>query len=168
MSGYTENAIVHHGVLREGLAFLPKPCPTDTLVRRVREILDARPRKGLCGSRILVVDDSEDERLLQARVLSKAGCVVLEAAGGKEALAVLECDAVDAVITDVNMPLMDGFALTEAIRHSPCLQALPVIILSGAHTEDEQARSRAVGATACLNKGTTDQQGLLDVLAEIL
>jgi CheY-like chemotaxis protein len=168
MSGYAENAIVHHGILESGLTFLPKPCPTDLLVRKVREILDARPRKDLRGSRILVVDDSEDERILQVRLLSKAGCVVLEASGGREALDVLEREAVDAVVTDVNMPGMGGFALTEAIRRSPRLRALPVIILSGAYTEDEQARSRVVGATACLNKGTTDQQGLLDILAQAL
>jgi len=168
MSGYTENAIVHHGVLQAGLAFILKPCPTDVLVRKVREILDARPRKDLRGSRILVVDDSEDERILQARVLSTAGCVVLEAAGGAEALELLEREAVDAVITDVNMPGMDGFTLTEAIRCSARLWTLPVIILSGACTEDEQARSRAVGATACLNKGVTDQQGLLEILGKVL
>ncbi|HXQ24211.1 MAG TPA: response regulator, partial [Candidatus Acidoferrales bacterium] len=168
MSGYTENAIVHNGVLQAGLAFILKPCPADVLVRKVREILDARPRKDLRGSRILVVDDSEDERILQARVLSTAGCVVLEATGGAEALELLEREAVDAVITDVNMPGMDGFTLTEAIRCSARLWTLPVIILSGACTEDEQARSRAVGATACLNKGVTDQQGLLEILGKVL
>jgi CheY-like chemotaxis protein len=48
------------------------------------------------------------------------------------------------------------------------LRALPVIIFSDAYTEEEQTRSRAVGATAYLNKGTTDQQGLLDILAMVL
>ena len=167
VSGYTENAISHHGVLDAGLAFVPKPCPTNLLVRKVREILDARP-PDVRGRRVLVVDDSEDERILQGRVLSKAGYVVLEASSGTEALEVLEREAVDAVITDVNMPGMDGFALTEAIRRSPRLRTLPVIILSGACTEDEQARSRAVGATACLNKGATDQQGLLDIVGKVL
>jgi PleD family two-component response regulator len=72
-----------------------------TLVRKVREILDARPRTAVRGSRILVVDDSEDRRILQARVLAKAGCVVLEAADGKAVLGVLEREAVDTVVTDV-------------------------------------------------------------------
>ena len=51
MSGYAEDAIAHHGVLDTGLTFLPKPCPTDELVRTVREILDARPRSEVQGSR---------------------------------------------------------------------------------------------------------------------
>ena len=51
MSGYAENAIAHHGVLEAGLAFLPKPCPTNLLVRTVRERLDARPRREVQGGR---------------------------------------------------------------------------------------------------------------------
>jgi two-component system cell cycle sensor histidine kinase/response regulator CckA len=51
MSGYAEDAIARHGVLDAGLTFLPKPCPTDELVRTVRERLDARPRSAVQGSR---------------------------------------------------------------------------------------------------------------------
>ncbi|MFN8644288.1 MAG: response regulator [Candidatus Binatia bacterium] len=168
MSGYAEDAVTRHGALTLGLAFLPKPCSTDLLVRKVREILDAPPRESLRGRRVLVVDDSEDERLLEARVISKAGGVAIGASGGAEALAVLEREAVDAVVTDVNMPSMDGFALTAAIRRSPPWQRLPVIILSGLYTEDEEARARAVGATACVSKGATDRQALLDILVEVI
>jgi CheY-like chemotaxis protein len=168
MSGYTDDAIVHHGILEAGREFLSKPCPTDVLLRKVRAVLDARLPGAVRTGRILVVDDWDDERILEARLLMKAGYAVLEARSGKEALAVLEKESVDAVITDVNMPSMDGFALTEAIRRTPRLQVLPVIILSGAYTEDEQAHSRAAGATACLDKGTTDQQGLLDILGKVL
>jgi two-component system cell cycle sensor histidine kinase/response regulator CckA len=168
MSGYAEDAIARHGVLAAELAFIPKPCPTNLLLRRAREILDARPPTDVRGHRVLVVDDSEDERILQVRVLAKAGCVVLDAGSGIDALDVLEREAVDAVVTDVNMPAMDGFALTEAIRRSPRLRALPVIIFSGAYTEEEQARSRAVGATVYLSKGATDQHDLLDILGKVL
>jgi CheY-like chemotaxis protein len=93
---------------------------------------------------------------------------VLEASSGTEGLEVLEREAVDAVVTDVNMSNMDGFAFTEAIRRIPRLRMMPIIVLSGAYTEEEQARGRAVGATACLNKGAADRQALLEMLAKAL
>ena len=78
---------------------------------------------------------------------------------------VLERESVDAVLTDVNMPSMDGFALTEAIRRTPRLQHLPVIVLSGAGANEDAARSSTAGANACLNKGTTNPDEILDLLA---
>jgi len=165
MSGYTQDAIVHHGVLAAELNFLPKPCPTGLLLRRVREVLDGHAAGGPRVRRVLLVDDSEDERILQGRLLAKVGCEVLHAGNGVEALAVLEREAVDAVITDVNMPTMNGFALTEAIRRSPRLRGLPVIILSGSSTDEDHARSLGAGATVCLNKGTATPQEILNCLA---
>ncbi|MBI5505918.1 MAG: response regulator [Deltaproteobacteria bacterium] len=164
MSGYADDAIVRHGLLEPGSEFVPKPCPTDVLLRKVRELLETRRSRERAG-RVLIVDDSRDERVLEARLLSRAGYQVIEAASGEEALALLERETVDAVITDVNMTGMDGFGLTDAIRRSTRWQRLPVIILTGACTQDELERSRAAGATACLDKGRTDQQRLLDVLA---
>jgi len=173
MSGYADEAVIRHGLSGSGHAFVPKPCPADLLLHKLREVLDvpevadAAPRHAKRTGRILVVDDSRDELTLEARLLSKAGYEVVEAASGEEALAVLEKETVDAVLTDVNMPGLDGFGLTEAIRCSPRWRHLPVVILTGACTPEEQQRSRSAGATACLDKGATDQQRLLAILADL-
>ena len=168
MSGYTEDAIVHHGGLGTDVAFLPKPCPTEVLLRRVREVLDGRARGRLRGRRLLVVDDCEADRVLQARLAARAGLEVLQAASGPEALALLAREPVDAVLTDLNMPGMDGLALTEAIRRCAPCQALPVVVLSGAVTPEQEEHSRACGASACVDKGTLDQERLRAVLTAVL
>jgi|GEM_PF-1100941 len=167
-SGYASDDILsHHGVLEGGHVLLTKPCPTDVMLRAVREVLDSQSGGAFRTGRVLVVDDSRDERVIEARLLSKAGFTVLEADSGPEALALLERETVDAVITDVNMTGMDGFVLTGAIRSMPRCLTLPVIVLTGACTDEEVEHSRAVGATACLDKGITGQQGLLAALANL-
>jgi len=167
MSGYTDEAIVQHGVLRDGVTFLHKPCPTDLVLQRVREVLDAARRENQRGRRILIVDDSEADRVLQARMVARSGFEPLQAATGSEALALLEREEIDAVITDVNMPGMSGFDLTEAIRNSPRLRDLPVVILSGSVTHEEEVRGIAAAASAYLDKSTVDQPRLLEVLSAL-
>lgn len=169
ISGYAEDAVVNHGVLAEGLEFLSKPCPTDVVLRRVREILDTRgPAVGLSGRRILIVDDSVDDRTLLGHVLGRVGCEVLHAGEGGEALRILERETVDAVLTDINMPAMDGLELVRAIRARPNGSDLPVIVLSGAGDYSDEERSHAAGATACVSKGIAKPKELLDLLASTL
>jgi len=101
--------------------------------------------------RILIVDDSRTSRLKLSRLLKSEGHAVTEAAGGREGLDLLFAEPFDLVLLDLEMPDMDGFQTLRAIKETPELRHLPVIIVSG--TEDgNPARCLDLGATAYLVK----------------
>jgi two-component system chemotaxis sensor kinase CheA len=118
--------------------------------------------------RILVVDDALTIRELQRSILERAGYEVVTAAGGQEALELLAEEPADLVLTDVEMPGMDGFVLTEIIRGSPRHGALPVLILTSRTDEDDRRRGLEAGADAYLVKATFDEHALLTAIAGLL
>jgi PAS domain S-box-containing protein len=87
--------------------------------------------------KILLVDDVEDNRSLWERVLTKAGFEVLLAANGEEALEQLQSGSIDMVISDVLMPVMDGFRLCAAMKRNERLKSLPFVFLTGTYTAEE-------------------------------
>ncbi|MCG8422913.1 MAG: hybrid sensor histidine kinase/response regulator [Proteobacteria bacterium] len=119
--------------------------------------------------RILVADDSVTSRTLEKTILENAGYEVLTASDGMAAWEALQRDGeVDAVIADVEMPRMDGFALTEAVRASATLRQLPVILLTSLDREHDRERGVEMGANAYLVKSVFDQSELLEVIRRIL
>jgi two-component system chemotaxis sensor kinase CheA len=118
--------------------------------------------------RILVVDDSVTTRSLGKSILEAAGFEVVVATDGQEALRVLEERGADLVLSDVEMPRMDGLALTEAIRASRRFERLPVILLTGLGSERDKARGLEVGADAYLVKSAFDTDQLLETIAQLL
>lgn len=107
--------------------------------------LQARPR------RVLVADDARVVRVKLQRLLAAQGWQVIEAADGEEALRALGTHAPDLLITDVDMPGLDGFALTRALRAQAATAQLPVVMITAA---DDQHREEAVraGVTVLLGK----------------
>ncbi|MDP3420667.1 MAG: response regulator, partial [Thiobacillus sp.] len=79
---------------------------------------------------IVVIDDDEAIRTLIAAALRFEGYEVMEAQDGAEGLAVVRDHRPDLVVSDVNMPVMDGFAMCQALRSEPAIQATPVILLT--------------------------------------
>ncbi|MEW5847813.1 MAG: response regulator [Myxococcota bacterium] len=126
---------------------------------------DERPAAKL---RLLVVDDSVTTRSLEKSILEAAGYEVLTAADGAEAWRLLQERGADLVVADVEMPHMDGFALTEAIRSSKRFRKLPVILVTALETERGKARGLEVGADAYLLKSTFDQKQLIEVITSLL
>lgn len=123
----------------------------------------AAPRK-----RLLVADDSVTTRTLIASILTGAGYDVAPAADGMAAWQLLQESGADLVITDVAMPRMDGFALTEAVRKSTRFRELPVVLVTSRETDEDKARGAAAGATAYLLKSRFDQRALLETIAQLL
>jgi DNA-binding response OmpR family regulator len=95
---------------------------------------------------VLVVDDDEGERLLTEVSLTKAGCRVVQASDGKEALEAFAAERPDIVLLDVNMPVMDGFHACRELRRLPGGEHVPVLMVTG--HEDIQSINRAYEAVA--------------------
>jgi signal transduction histidine kinase/DNA-binding response OmpR family regulator/HPt (histidine-containing phosphotransfer) domain-containing protein len=95
-----------------------------------REEAQLDHRKVLAGARVLLVEDNAINQELAVDLLSRAGIVVSVAGNGEEALRKLAGERFDAVLMDCQMPVMDGFAATRALRQQPSLQELPVIAMT--------------------------------------
>jgi two-component system chemotaxis sensor kinase CheA len=139
---------------------------------RERPTADAHePRTTRSNARrgsILVVDDALTVRELQRSILERAGYEVRTADDGVDALAQLAERPVDLVLTDVEMPRMDGFALTEAIRAQPALSTVPVVILTSRASAEDRRRGLEAGADGYIVKSAFDESGLLDAVERLL
>lgn len=131
---------------------------------RAFEPREEQPRR----NRILVVDDSITTRSLEKSVLEAHGFDVVLAVDGVDGLAKLRESSIDAVITDLMMPRMDGFQLLENIRKDPRLRKTPVIVVSSMESREDQERGLALGANAFIVKRKFDQRELIRAVRRIL
>jgi signal transduction histidine kinase/CheY-like chemotaxis protein len=123
-SGYTENAIVHHGRLDEGVHLLSKPYQREDLARRVRSLLDAAKPV------VLIVEDEPLVRMAAIDMIEEAGFTVLQAADAKQALEHLKGKArIDVLFTDIGLPGMRGPEL--AVEAVKLREGLKVVFASG-------------------------------------
>ncbi|MCE3046420.1 response regulator [Legionella sp. 16cNR16C] len=118
--------------------------------------------------RVLIVDDSLTTRSLCTNALEAAGYETVSADNGQKAWQLLQNKSFDAVITDIVMPKMDGFKLTELIKKSEKLFHTPVIIVSLLHSEEDKRRGLDAGANAFLVKSEFDTHSLIDVMESLL
>lgn len=102
--------------------------------------------------KILTVDDSRTIRDMLRLALCAAGFDVVEAVDGVHGLEMLEQHGADVIITDINMPRMDGFGFIEAVRGSTPHRATPILVLTTESTPDKKARARNAGATGWIVK----------------
>jgi len=120
------------------------------------------------SQRILVVDDSITSRTLEQSVLAAAGYDVITAVDGLEGWRVVEHGGIALVVSDVEMPHLDGIALCERIRGSARSAALPVILVTSLDEPAQRARGLEAGADAYLTKFGFDQDTLLQTVRQLL
>ncbi|MFO7566814.1 MAG: response regulator [Enhygromyxa sp.] len=118
--------------------------------------------------RILVVDDSVTSRTLEKNILSSAGYEVLVAVDGMDAWNVLESETIDLVISDVEMPNMDGLTLARKIREVERHASLPIILVTSRGGPEDRLAGAEAGADAYVVKGAFDQDELLRAVARLL
>jgi two-component system chemotaxis sensor kinase CheA len=128
----------------------------------------AAPVEGPAQATVLVVDDALTVRELERSILERAGYKVVTAADGTEALARLGEVVPDLVLTDVEMPRLDGIGLTEAIRAQAGLANLPVVILTSRASEEDRRRGLEAGADSYVVKSAFDEAALLGVVERLL
>ncbi|WP_454856479.1 hybrid sensor histidine kinase/response regulator [Promicromonospora soli] len=123
---------------------------------------------GAARRSVLVVDDALVIRELQRGILERAGFEVRVATDGHHALRALAQERSDLVVTDIEMPTMDGFALTEAIRAHPALANTPVLIVSSRASTADQQRGMDVGADGYIIKSAFDEASLVTAVNRLL
>ena len=118
--------------------------------------------------RILVVDDSVNTSEIEKRILETYGYHVDVAYDGVDALEKLEHTAYDLIITDIEMPRMDGFTLTDQLRHTPKYMDIPIVIVTSLERETDRTHGLQVGASAYITKGNFEQRILIETVRSLL
>jgi two-component system chemotaxis sensor kinase CheA len=114
--------------------------------------------------RILIVDDSLNTREVERMILENAGYQVETAVNGVEGLAKLQQASFELVVTDIEMPEMDGWEFIRQMKHDEALNDIPLIIVSTRATEEDKRKSLNLGADAYIVKGEFDGQTLLQTI----
>ena len=124
-------------------------------------------RSVIMGKLILTADDSASMRQMVSFTLKGAGYDVLEAVDGKDGLEKAKAKEVDMVITDLNMPHMDGIQMIREIRALPKYKFIPIILLTTESQDEKKMQGKAAGATGWIVKPFKPEQ-LLAVIKKVL
>lgn len=114
---------------------------------------------------ILIVDDNQADRSRLEKILTNAGYFVSSADNGSQAITSAKSKKPDAIFMDVNMPEMDGFAATRALRDNAETKDIPVILISAKDQKADKAWGQMLGAKGYITKPYTDDQVLAQVRA---
>jgi two-component system, chemotaxis family, chemotaxis protein CheY len=119
------------------------------------------------GKTIMSVDDSVSVRQMVSFTLKEAGYDVVEAEDGKDALAKLKGSAVNMIITDLNMPNMDGIEFIKNVRADSALKFIPIVMLTTESQDSKKQEGKAAGATGWIVKPFKPDQ-LMTVVKKVL
>ena len=161
--------------LVDGAALLPSGDPIAVLApqallgrepagRRSVGALSAPPRE---RTRLLLVDDSRVTREMERRILEDAGFQVEVAADGDEALRRLSVEPFDCLVTDIEMPNLDGFELTAQLRQIERFARLPIVVVSTREGSEDRLRGLRSGADAYLTKQSLVAADLVETVRRL-
>jgi two-component system chemotaxis sensor kinase CheA len=160
------------GLLGDGeLALILRP---GDLLRALREAPPAAAEPATLSAEhaqaaaILVVDDSITTRTMEKSLFEAAGYRVQTATDGAEAWAALKSEPFDLVVSDVDMPRLNGFELTARIRADSRLASLPVVLVTALESREDKERGIEVGANAYVIKSGFDQSKLLEIIRRLV
>lgn len=160
------------GIVATGRNELVSVLHAPVLLEQARQVrMAVRPQDDLAPPsrpRILVVDDSLNTREIEKDVLEAQGYHVTLAEDGRDGLNKARNGDFDAILTDVEMPNMDGFTLTSLLREDERYRTVPIIIITSRQKEEDRRRGIQVGADAYIVKGDFDQGHLIEILNSIL
>jgi two-component system chemotaxis response regulator CheY len=117
--------------------------------------------------KVMIVDDSVSMRQMVGYTLRRGGFEVIEAEHGQDALNKLQCSTVDLIITDLNMPVMDGITLIQNVRKHPVMRSKPILMLTTEGLATKKEQGKAAGATGWIIK-PFDPEKLLQTVAKVL
>jgi two-component system chemotaxis sensor kinase CheA len=120
------------------------------------------------GKSVLVAEDSITARTLLKNILESAGYDVTTAVDGVDAFTALRTKEFELVVSDVDMPRMNGFALTAKIRGDKKLSELPVVLVTGLESREDREQGIDAGANAYIVKSSFDQSNLLEVVRRLI
>lgn len=115
---------------------------------------------------VLTVDDSRTMRDMLMLALTEAGFKVVQAVDGIDGLEALESANADVIITDINMPRMDGFGFIEGVRANQRHRGTPILVLTTESDAEKKARARAAGATGWIVKPFNPEK-LVDAIRRV-
>lgn len=158
--------------LVDGAALLPSGEPVAVLtpaalLAREAPRVRAAPRPARTVRRLLLVDDSRVTREMERRILEDAGFAVEVAADGDEAMRRLSAGSFDCLVTDIEMPGLDGFALTAELRRLERFARLPIVVVSTRERPEDRLRGLRAGADAYLTKQSLVASDLVETVRRL-
>jgi CheY-like chemotaxis protein len=125
------------------------------------------PTPGTRQPTILIIENEVSNRILIERVLSTRGYRCVSASNGQEALNLLDYEHVDLILTDLSMPVLDGYRTTQLIRERPTLAHVPIVAVTAYALNDENEAAMQIGCNEYLTKPFKPRQ-LLELVDRLL
>lgn len=135
---------------------------------RSSNFTDTSSKDEVMKKSILVVEDSITSRTLLKNILENNGYLVRTAVDGSQGWSLLKSEQFDLVVTDVEMPVMDGFQLTKKIREDSEISEMPVILVTSLESREYKERGVDVGASAYIVKNDFQQSNLLEIIKRLI